>query len=244
MTGHSVVPSAIIARALELFREHFAVLFPVALIFSLIQAMATFALRDTDAAILASALSLVTSTFFQGVVVTFVRDVEDGAGRGEEPSVGALLQSVAPVVGALILASLLMGMGIVLGLILLVVPGLFLLTIWAVVAPVVVLERPGVIASFSRSRVLVRGFGWPVFSTLLLLFLLLFAAALIGAIVATGVGDVAGSFVLVLFGALASTVVAVGTSVLYFRLLDEERHPADPDAGAVADDDPRWTQQG
>ena len=241
MTGHHVVPSAIIARALELFREHFAVLFPVALIFSLIQAMATFALRDTDAAILASALSLVTSTFFQGVVVTFVRDVEGGS--GEEPSVGALLRSVAPVVGPLILASLLMGIGIVLGLILLIVPGLFLLTIWAVVAPVVVLERPGIIASFSRSQALVRGFGWPVFSTLLLLFLLLFAAALVGAIVATGVGDVAGSFVLVLFGALASTVVAVGTSVLYFRLLDEEGAAPDPDAGTVPDDDPRWTQQ-
>ena len=63
------------------------------------------------------------------------------------------------------------GLGILVGFILLIVPGLFLLTIWAVVAPVTVLERPGIFAAFGRSRELVRGHGWTVFGALVLVFL-------------------------------------------------------------------------
>ena len=57
------------------------------------------------------------------------------------------------------------------GLVLLVVPGLFLITIWAVIAPVIVLERAGVFESFGRSRHLVKGNGWQVFGVLVILFL-------------------------------------------------------------------------
>ena len=57
------------------------------------------------------------------------------------------------------------------GFILLIIPGLFLIVIWSVVAPVVVLERPGVFAAFGRSRELVRGNGWNVFAVIVLVFL-------------------------------------------------------------------------
>ena len=43
----------------------------------------------------------------------------------------------------LILAGLVVGLLVVVGFILLIVPGLFLLTIFAVVAPVIVIERAG-----------------------------------------------------------------------------------------------------
>lgn len=240
MHAQPVVPAVVVGRALQIFREHFAVLFPVALIFALIQAMATFAARDSGAAVLASALSLVLATFFQGMVVGFVRDVEAGLPPGTEPSVGALFRAVSPVAGPLLLVSLLAGIGIGIGFLLLIVPGLILLTIWAVVAPVVVLERTGVLESFGRSRALVRGNGWPVFWTLLQLFLLLLVAAIVAVLATAGAGDVAGAFVQVVTGALASTVVVLGTATLYFRLLEAE---ATPPIAEVADDDPRWTAQ-
>jgi len=56
---------------------------------------------------------------------------------------------------------------------LLILPGLFLLTIWCLIVPVIVLEGAGVGASFSRSRQLVRGFEGKVFGTLVLVFLVL-----------------------------------------------------------------------
>lgn len=244
MTPQPVVPSAIVGRALDVFREHFAVLYPVALIFGLIQAMVTIALQDTNAAVIAAGVSLVTATFFQGMVVTFVRDVEAGLPPGTEPSVGALFRSVAPVAGPLLLVSILAGLGIGLGFVALIVPGLFLFTIWAVVAPVVVLERTGVLESFGRSRELVRGYGWPVFWTLLIMFLLLLVSALIGGIAIEGLGEAGGNFVQVLVGALASTVYVLATGTLYFRLLDAQKGvPAEPPVATVPDDDPRWTQQ-
>ena len=62
---------------------------------------------------------------------------------------------------------------------LLIVPGLFLLTIWSVVAPVVVIERPGVFAAFGRSRELVRGYGWQVFGVIVVVILIAIVVAII-----------------------------------------------------------------
>ncbi|MDO9407326.1 hypothetical protein [Patulibacter sp.] len=239
----AIVPTAVVGRAIEIFRAHAAVLFPVALIFALIQAMVTIALADTSAAAIALGVSLVTSVFFQGMVVTFVRDVEAGLPPGTEPSVGTLFRSVSPVAGPLLLVSLLAGLGIGVGFVLLIVPGLILLTIWAVVAPVVVLERTGVLASFGRSQELVRGSGWPVFGTLVLMVLLLIATAIVGGLAIAGIGEAAGNFVQVLISAVTSTIYVLTTATLYFRLREaREAGPAEPVA-TVPDDDPRWTQQ-
>ena len=57
------------------------------------------------------------------------------------------------------------------GFILIIVPGLILITIWSVAAPVVVLENPGVFAALRRSRELVRGNGWQVFGVILVLYI-------------------------------------------------------------------------
>ena len=55
---------------------------------------------------------------------------------------------------------------------LLIVPGLFLLTIWIAVIPAIVLEGRGIGESFGRSRDLVRGNGWNVFGVIILTILL------------------------------------------------------------------------
>jgi hypothetical protein len=57
--------------------------------------------------------------------------------------------------------------GIVVGSTLLIVPGLILLTMWAVSLPVVTVERTGVFAALSRSSELTRGHRWRVLGTIL-----------------------------------------------------------------------------
>jgi hypothetical protein len=57
----------------------------------------------------------------------------------------------------------------VIGFLLLVIPGLVLITVWSVAAPVVVVERPPGLKALARSRQLVRGSGWQVFGVILLL---------------------------------------------------------------------------
>ena len=61
-------------------------------------------------------------------------------------------------------------LGITLGTALLVVPGLMLMTMWAVAAPARVAEPIGVFAAFGRSRALTRGHRWPIFAMLLASF--------------------------------------------------------------------------
>ena len=86
------------------------------------------------------AVSIIASFWFQGMVVEAVRDIQDGR---RDMTLGELLRAPAPVLGTLIAAGLVAGIGVLIGLVLFIVPGLVLLTWWAVVVPVVVVERPG-----------------------------------------------------------------------------------------------------
>src|SRR4051812_12945750 len=154
-TPQSIDPGSVIASAFDIYKRHFAVLIGAALVVFAVEALLVLALGWVGAI-----LSIVVGTFFNGMVVELVRDVQDGR---LDASVGDLFRSVAPVVLPLIAVSFLAGIGIAIGLVLLIVPGLFLLTIWSVVAAVTVVERPGVFPAFARSRELVRGYGWQVF---------------------------------------------------------------------------------
>lgn len=217
MSAPQIEPFAIVGRAFERYREHFAVLFPVALIIGLIDAIIGIGLGEGGAAFLALAVSLVISMLFQGLVVELVRDIESGA---PERSVGELVRSVWPIVPALLAVSLLAAMGIVVGLFLLVVPGLFLITIWAVAAPALVIERRGVSASFARSRELVRGSGWPVLGVMLLTMLVIFAGSLVASAFGVDPDSAGGRLFQLVAIALISPIPALAVGILYFRLID------------------------
>jgi hypothetical protein len=91
-------------------------------------------------------VGIAAGTLYQGMVVNLVRDVQDAR---RDFSAGELLSSATPFILPLIGAGILAGLGIGIGLFLLLVPGLFLLTIWAVIAPVIVVEKSTVLAAFS-----------------------------------------------------------------------------------------------
>ena len=103
------------------------------------------------------------------MVVEATRDILDGR---RDHTVGSLFGSAAPFIAPLFLVGLLAAIAIVIGFVLLIVPGLILLTIWAVIVPAIVIDRVGVFDSFGRSRELVRGSGWQVFGVIVVLFLL------------------------------------------------------------------------
>jgi hypothetical protein len=164
-----------------------------------------------------------------------VLDVQDGR---RDFSAGELLNSATPFIAPLVGAGILAGIAIAIGLFLLLVPGLFLLTIWAVIAPVIVVEKSGVIDSFGRSRELVRGNGWPVFGAIVVAFLIVLVGAIIFGRIAASIAD--GPLLRIVFSALASTITApisaLVAAVLYFRLRSVEGMPAPlvggPDAPA------------
>ena len=226
---NEVRPGSIIGRAWDIYKSQFGLLFIAAVLLTLITLVAAFIVAP-----LVGLVNFVLGLFYTGAVVRLVQDVEDGR-RDEEAS--ALFKGVAPVFWQLLAVAILAGIAIAIGFILLIIPGLILITIWSVVVPVVVLEKPGVFDSFGRSRELVRGHGWQVFGTLVLAWLIVVGLALVAGIIVgvAGAGDLVVAVVNWLLTALTLPLVALVSSVLYFRLMAikneataTEPQPVDP----------------
>lgn len=215
----------------RIYREQAGVLLPVAFWLFLIAAIVNGLTEGNISLVwLGLVVSLAVGTLYQGMVVELVRDVQDGR---LDASVGDLMRSVLPVLGPLIGAGILAGIGIAAGFFLLVVPGLILLTMWAVIAPVIVVERRGVFDAFGRSRQLVKDQGWPVFGAVVVAFLIALVGGIVFILIAEGIAN--GPLVRIVFSALASTITApveaLVASVLYFRLLAIKGAASPPAAG-------------
>jgi hypothetical protein len=178
-------------------------------------------------ALLSLLIILVATVLFTGMVVELVADVQDGR---RDASARQLLRAVAPVAGQLIIVGLVAAVGIVIGFVLVIVPGLVLLTLWSVAAPVVVLERPPGLRALGRSRELVRGNGWQVFAVIVLLYVVVVGASSALEVAAESAGTAAGIVVRVVVGVLTAPLSALAASVLYFDLRSAGAHGASPGA--------------
>lgn len=210
-------PGDVISRAFTIYRDNAAPLITAALIVFAVTAIANLVFDSGFLVIVASAISTVATVFYQGMVVRLVEDVRDGT---LDASVGELFRSVAPVALTLFLLSLVVGIAVFFGFLLLIVPGLFLLTIWAVAAPAVVIEEKGVFAALGRSRELVRGNGWNVFGVIVILFVLVLGVGMIGGVIGAVGGDVVSVLVQLVATVLVAPVAAIAASVLFFALRD------------------------
>jgi hypothetical protein len=223
-------PGAVLRRVFTIYGQQAAVLIPAALLLFLPIAALTGAIESgggyrPGAALISAGLGIAGSVWFQGIVVEAVRDIRDGR---RDVSLTELFRAAAPALVPLLLVGLVAGVGVFVGFLLFVVPGLILLTIWAVVAPVVVLERPGVLDAFSRSRELVRGNGWQVFGVLVLLFLLEIAGSVILR-AALGSDTFTRSFLgSIISSALIAPLGAIAATVMYYDLRELREGPGAP----------------
>jgi Membrane domain of glycerophosphoryl diester phosphodiesterase len=128
---------------------------------------------------------------------------------------------VRPMLPAIIVGGVLAGIGVVLGLILLIVPGLYLLTRWILIIPVIVLEGRRAGESFGRSWELVKGFGWNVFGVIVLTILILIGFRIALDILLFPLSNAFQSLLTELIaGTLATPFAALAWTLLYFRLRD------------------------
>ena len=208
----------VIRKVLDIYVDQASVLMPAAaVVFVFTGVLSTvLVLASPGLALIATLLGLIATTLFTGMVVELVADVQDGR-RDATPR--QLLQAATPVLGSLILVAIVAGIGIVIGFILIIIPGLILLTIWSVAAPVVVLERPPGLGALGRSRALVRGHGWQVFGVILVLGISVSILGGILEIAADSAGAGVGLVVRVVIGVLTAPLSALAAAVLYFELL-------------------------
>jgi hypothetical protein len=169
---------AVLSEAWSLYTRFLARFFLTALAvfiaLDLLSALADAAAEDSFLAglfwgVIAAVIGIIGLFLVMGGLLELVRDVRDGrADRG----VGETYSAVWPRVPALIAAGVIAAVAIGIGLLLLIVPGLYLLTIWSMIPAVVVLEGRSAGDSFSRSHDLVRGNGWNVFGLIVIVFII------------------------------------------------------------------------
>jgi len=114
---------------------------------------------------------LVTGTLAQGATVVAVSQIL----LVRETSIAEVFTSIRPRIGELIRISVNVGVRVMLGLLLLIVPGVLLALRYSLTIPVAVLEETGVSASLSRSATLTKGH----LGRILLVYFLLFALIIV-----------------------------------------------------------------
>ncbi len=211
--------AGLLEEAWQLYRRHAAhllgVAFAVFLVVAIIAGLLAFALGGFGK-LLAEVVQTFAAFLLEAALVKAVQEVRDGRTK---LSVGQTIRSVLPDLWSVAVASILAAIAIWIGLFLLIVPGLYLLTIWAVVMPALVIERRGVFDAFARSRQLVRGNGWQVFGTLVLLFLVLILVGVVFGTFFVMVPDgVRGGLGSIVTGTLVAPYIAVVVTLLYYRL--------------------------
>lgn len=225
--------STVLGEAWSLYTRHigrfFLTAFVVYAVLDLVSALADAAAGDSVAAgilwgLIAAIVSVVGFFWVQGALVETVRDVRDGRA---DRSVGETYRAVQPRLAALIVAGILAGIGIAIGLLLLIVPGLFLLTIWSMLVPVIVLEGRSAGASFDRSREIVRGNGWSVFGLIVVVFLLVAIASGVIGLLFAPLPDFLDSWLGSLVAhSLTIPFAAAALTTAYFKLTSAEPAPA------------------
>ena len=205
---------AVADRIWAIYRDQAGVLLPVATVLFAFQFLVSL-LLPTALGVILTLLFWVLALLYQGFVVEVVASVEAGRPNSD---INSLVKAVTPIVGTLLVISILFAIGVGIGFVLIIIPGLILLTIWSVVVPVAVLERAGILGSFSRSRELVRGNGWDVFGVIVVVYVAILVVSVLVGLLAAPLGHVGRDLVQWAINVALAPVVALSASVLYFAL--------------------------
>jgi hypothetical protein len=212
--------SGVLSESWQLYKRYAGHLLTISFIVYLITALVSALLEEVGGlvgAFLALLITLIAVFLLQAALVKAVQDVRDGT---VNLSVGQTFSAAVPYLGPVAVASIIAGILIMIGFVLIIIPGLFLVTIWCLIVPVIVLERSGALDSFGRSYNLVRHQFWNVFGTLFLVFLILFAVDIVlGAILRFLPSYFLANFLsTVIGGTLVAPFIAVVVTLMYFRL--------------------------
>ncbi|MGH3116175.1 MAG: hypothetical protein ACRDQ2_03530 [Gaiellales bacterium] len=220
----------VLSQAWGIYKTHWRHLLPIPFVVYIAVALIAILLRAILdlwlASLLASIVSLVATFWVQGALVKAVEDVKDGRA---DLSLAETFDRVRPKLGAIIVAGILAALGIFLGLILFVVPGLVLLTWWILIVPAIVIEDRSAGEAFGRSRELVRGYGWNVFGVIVLTILVVIGFNIVLSILAAPFAAWVEELISgIVGGTLTTPFVVVAWTLLYFRLRDAKQAAATP----------------
>jgi hypothetical protein len=180
---------SIISRSGALLSRHLLTFLIVSLIaYSPTVLIGSLQSSGRQAAILASVLMMVLGTL--GFAIVLHAAFQDMRGQPVRlaDSLNVALGRFWPLIGL----ALLFGFLVTLGLVLLIVPGLIVYTMWFVALPACVVERCGPRTSLRRSQELTKGYRWKLFAFTLPIFVVNFGSSLIASWLGALAGPVVG----------------------------------------------------
>jgi uncharacterized membrane protein YesL len=217
--------SAVLGEAWRLYKRLFtrsvvlgAIVFGV---LSLLELLARSGRAGAALGLLSFAFTLAGVALLQGGLVEIVRGLHtDG---DDEPAATELIGRASGELGKLVCVSLLTALGVGFGLLLLLVPGVILMTRWAVSVPVAMLEEGNAREALRRSREIVAGNGWNVFQVLFAVGLLTFLVQIPFLLVAGGSGLLGWWLATTIASALTAPYAAHALTVVYYTLVQPGR---------------------
>jgi hypothetical protein len=215
----------VLREAFELYSRFLAPFFLTAVVIfavmDLLSALADSAAGDSTVAsllwgLVSATVGIVGFFLVQGGLVQRACDLHEGR---VERSVADTYRAALPRLPALVAAGVVAALLVTIGLLLLIVPGLILLTIWSMLGAVIVLEGVPAAQSFGRSRELVRGHGWTVFGLIVITFLVVvIAEAVIRLLFAPLTGFLEGYLGALVAHSLTIPFAAAVLTTAYFKL--------------------------
>lgn len=140
--------------------------------------------------------------------------------EGEEPRLAPIAREGLRVLPVVVAATIMSWLGIGIGLLLLIVPGVILLLRWYVVAQAAAIEDEGWIPALRRSRALTAGnYGHVIAVAILLGLIGGVPTILVGLAFGHGTTTAASFLVGTLLNVLTMSFTALGTGLLYFDLV-------------------------
>ena len=169
--GPQFTAGGVLSRTLDILKKNIAVFFVLSAV-AIFPPLIIMALvpPSMGAIAISSIVSMILALTVQGAMAYAVyRSL-----CGDTASLGESVQRGMARFIPLFLAALLSGLGIGIGSMLLLIPGIILTCMWAVVIPACVVEGLGPVQSLSRSAELTKGYRMTIFGLALVYYLLVF----------------------------------------------------------------------
>jgi hypothetical protein len=213
--------SGVLGEAWAMYKAHARHLLMIAFVIYIVAAVVAAVLGL--AGWFGSLLGIIVTTFaaflLQAALVKAVQDEREGR---RDLTISDTVNAAMPYLGNVAIASILAGIAITIGLLLIIVPGLYLLTIWAVIIPVIVIERSGAMEAFGRSQRVVKGHGWQVFGTLVMVFIIQYVVNIVLELIFSAMPRVLqDGLSTVIAGTLIAPFLAIVVTLIYYRLTDD-----------------------
>jgi hypothetical protein len=221
-------PGAMLQQAWDMFKTHWKTLLGITLVGWLL--MAIIALIFFGSEILLSrnlqspeVISPSGITFFIGLVLVFMIAIIQQAALvykvGVDNNAG-IMQSIRGGLqraAAFFIAGLLGGIAIILGFILLIIPGIIVLVWFALAGYVVVIEGASGIQGLQRSKELVKGYWWATFGRILFWIIIAILVSIVTGLISS-VSEPLGSIVNSLISLLITPLAVIYMYLLYRSL--------------------------